>query len=283
MKPETFAGASTDLIAVFCQGCDPRFQRRCCEFYQQLLRECHLLKEFILQAIFEKGRCLPEKLLKTAIAVNLSEYAELVRVEDYLDALAFESAERLKPTRLQQGFNLAVLKGYINVAAYRSVRETLEKDGVLQKRICGHCLYLSPSKPTICQRETITTGAGDAPHEFFEQKRFPSDRACKHGFEPLTFESTEGKEPFEVETNAQRLLLVAKYLQDRIAQAQGDAKKRCDRQYLVFCRLVHWLGQTSAWDDEKAQLAATIGVSIKTIDRDIQELVEILEEQDVLP
>ncbi|GAK51093.1 hypothetical protein U14_02335 [Candidatus Moduliflexus flocculans] len=273
---------SSDLIAVFCQGCDPRFQRRLCEFYQQIYRECHLLKEFILQAVFEKGRCLPEKLLRTAIAVNLLEYAELVRVEEYLDALTFESAERLKLTRLQQGFNLAVLKGYINVAAYRNVRETLEKDGILQKRICGHCLYLSPYKPTICQRETITTGEGDLPHELFEQSRFPSDRGCKHGFEPLTFESTEGKEPFEVETDAQRVMVVAKFLQDRIAQAQGEAKKRCDRQYLVFCHLVHWLGHTTSWDDEKTKLAATLGISIKTVDRDIQELVDILEEHDVL-
>lgn len=272
----------SDLIAAFCQGDDPRFRRRLCEFYQQIGRECHLLKECILQAIFDKGRCLPEKLLRTAIAVNLSEYAELVRVDEYLDALTFESAERLKPTRLQQGFNLAVLKGYINVAAYRNVRETLEKDGVLQKRICGHCLYLSPYKPTICQRETITTGEGDTPHELFEQPRFPSDRACKHGFEPLTFESTEGKEPFEVETDPQRVMVVAKFLQDRIAQSHGETKKRCDRQYLVFCHLVHWLGKTTAWDDEKAALAAMLGVSLKTVDRDIQELVDVLEEHDVL-
>ena len=273
---------SSDLISIFCQGCDPRFQRRLCEFYQQFCRECHLLKEFALQAVFENGRCLPEKLLHTAIAVNLFEYAELVRAEEYLDALTFESAERLKPTRLQQGFNLAVLKGYINVAAYRNVRETLEKDGILQKRICGHCLYLSPYKPTICQRETITTGAGDTPHELFEQPRFPSDRACKYGFEPLTFESTEGKEPFETETDAQRVMVVAKFLQDRIAQAQGEVKKRHNRQYLVFCHLIHWLGHATSWDDEKTELAATLGVSLKTIDRDIQELVDILEEHDVL-
>ncbi len=271
-----------DIITFYCKGAGTFFKGKQCQSYLFPSTECVLLKNHILLEIFKKGRCNPPDMLKKAIQINLCEYIDLIQPEEYLPALSFETEERLKQTRLKKGWTLYVLKGYINIAAYRSVRETLQKEGFLPKRFCGYCIHLSPAKPAVCQRETVTGSDGEEEHPLFGQKRNPSDRACQKGFETFTFEAPEGKETIDTVESQQRILLVAKLLQDRIERAEGELRTRYERQYFVFCKLIHWIEQTTPWEQEKKRIADDLGVSLKTIDRDIHEILDILEREDVL-
>ena len=121
-----------DLIADYCKG-QSRFPAWCGDF-DVFTQECDLLKASSLQAIFERGRCQPDEMVKAAARGRLAQFADRlprdVRLE-YENVLPFELSEKIKAQQLKKGFSLPVLKGYINQTVYFEIPRTLAKDGYL--------------------------------------------------------------------------------------------------------------------------------------------------------
>ena len=121
-----------DLIADYCKG-QSRFPSWCGDF-DVFTQECDLLKASSLQAIFERGRCQPDEMVKAAARRRLAQFSDRlprdVRLE-YENVLPFELSEKIKAQQLKKGFSLPVLKGYINQTVYFEIPRTLAKDGYL--------------------------------------------------------------------------------------------------------------------------------------------------------
>ena len=121
-----------DLIADYCKG-QSRFPSWCGDF-DVFTQECDLLKASSLQAIFERGRCQPDEMVKAAARGRLAQFADRlprdVRLE-YENVLPFELSEKIKAQQLKKGYSLPILKGYINKTAYFEIPRALAKDGYL--------------------------------------------------------------------------------------------------------------------------------------------------------
>jgi len=132
-----------DLIRLFCGGAGQLFGGVVCEYYVSLPGECNLLKQAKMETIFEKGRCKPYNILKSAVKKNLIKYKDLIDVQEHKNSITFLLSNRLKDVHLKKGHNLAVLVGYINKASYTEVILFLQSEGLLEKKICGNCIFLS--------------------------------------------------------------------------------------------------------------------------------------------
>ena len=176
-----------DLVRLICAGVGDRFSGVVCKFYVRLTAECDLLKNEKLDPIFKNGRCNPYRFLKSAIEKNLKRYKDVINVREYVSSIAFVLSKRLQDIRLKKGHNLAVLIGYIKRAAYTEVIQFLQNEGLLEKKICGNCIFLSELKPYVCRKENIEVmenGIGESkPNPFYLKERKKTDK-CQEGFKP---------------------------------------------------------------------------------------------------
>ena len=176
-----------DLVRLICAGVGDRFSGVVCKFYVRLTAECDLLKNEKLDPIFKNGRCNPYRFLKSAIEKNLKRYKDVINVREYVSSIAFVLSKRLQDIRLKKGHNLAVLIGYIKRAAYTEVIQFLQNEGLLEKKICGNCIFLSELKPYVCRKENIEVmenGIGELkPNPFYLKERKKTDK-CQEGFKP---------------------------------------------------------------------------------------------------
>lgn len=273
-----------NLVDYFCEGLGRRFGGIPCEHYHPSTGECTLLKQFVLKEIFEKGRCQPFEILKRAVQKHLEKYRDLVNPGEHVDAMAFELSERIKRQRLRQGFKIYVLKGYINKTIYAEVTGMLHHETAIVRRQCGYCKHLSQSKPYTCLQETIvTTKDGEIENPHYGNTRKFIEKACKDGFEPLEDTSIETSEQIAQSpvvfppdyTPGMLFADMTKMLTDRIERAQDHkTRKRYDRQYVGFCKLLDLLRKGIPKKEANKMIAETLGVSAKTIDREFQEIRE---------
>jgi hypothetical protein len=279
-----------DLVQVFCKGEGTRFGGIWCEFYQRDSGECRLLKDFELQEIFEKGRCTPSEILQRALAKHLEKYRDRLDPAEHIESMAFEIAVRLSLKRLTQGYELYVLQGYINRTVYCSVIQMLRREDPLVKRQCGSCKHLSRSRPSICQRQTIPDSRhGKQPHPYYGTPRNLTDRACKEGFDTFETASIEASPEIHqpliaAEPDMTGILLadMLALLSKRRANAEDSrAKKHYERQYLVFCQLLDLLKQGHSQKEAIGVIAVTLGVSVKTIQRELSAIKEFFTHEGV--
>lgn len=252
---------ATDLIARYC---------RTCQHYAQAAQECCLLKGNRLEVIFATGVCQPgemvQKTVKTLLSQRRNEREHLP--EDILST-TFELTELLKCHQLTKRFTIYALKGYIT----STVRHHL-----LPRFHCEDCRYLSPMKPAICQRETIITAGGARANPDYGNKRLPSDRACS-GFEALPPPDPEEGKP----DDRMPLLLMADALSQRAARVKGQHKGEYERHYLIFSLLVQWCEKEDcSWQTWKHQTANVFGKTVRTLERDLDKIIEFLEKNDVI-
>lgn len=281
---------SRDLVTCYCHGDCRQFQHQPCEFYQPDDHTCRLLCEGELNRILEQGRCAPYEILKRAVAKHLDKYRDVVDPSDNLDALTFEIAVRLRPQRLTQGFELYVLQGYINRAAYCGVIEMLQREHPFTKRVCGACRYLSLTRPPLCQRVMLVNNtAGEYPNPYYDQPRNLTDRACQDGFDALETTSLEdiAERPHVSATSMpddSKLLLDDMFtLLSRRPAQQTDPrlKRRYERQYVIFCRFLDLLNEGYLHQEAMDVIAAESGVSLKTIQREITDIREFFRQEGV--
>jgi hypothetical protein len=190
LKRDSMAEAGVhDLIRSICGGAGNRFKGSRCHYYEPSTGDCSLLKEGKMDTLFEKNpRCNPKRMLEAAVSKNYRRYKDSINPADYITATVFTLFGRLKEKRLTRGYNLAVLHGYINQAAYNEVQKTLQDENLLLKRLCGNCVFLSHARPPICTqkeyRDRLTGRLTANPH--YGKVRVPSKDFCMEGFKPLS-------------------------------------------------------------------------------------------------
>jgi len=285
-----------DLVRKICAGMENRFSGVICKFYVRLTAECDLLKKEKLDSIFKSGRCNPHRLLKSAIEKNLKRYQDVVHLQEYVSSIAFLLSKRLKDIRLKKGHSLAVLIGYIKKAAYTEVILFLQKEGLLEKKICGNCIFLSELKPYVCRRENIEVienGISELkPNPIYLKERNKTDK-CQEGFKPRAFISLNkdddhtGEDNFQpgvsekladvsvVETLGDKLEIeeIGEILKKRATEAKHiNTKKIYKRQHNVFINLYHYISEGYSVRKAIELIAIKIGKNVKTIERDLNDI-----------
>jgi len=278
-----------DLIRQNCAGAENR--GIVCKFYVRLTAECDLLKKEKLDSIFKNGRCNPFRFVEKAIRSNLKRYKDLIDVKKHVSSIAFVLSKRLKDVRLKKGYSLAVLIGYIKRAAYTEVIQFLQNEGVLEKKNCGNCIFLSELKPYVCRRENvdaIENGVKELkPNPFYLKERNKADK-CQEGFKPHAFvsinrdrdhDSTDSynSEISEKLDNRIEIEEINEILKKRTTDTKHiNTKKIYKRQHNVFINLYHYISE--GYSDRKAiqLIAINIGKNVKTIERDINDIRSFL-------
>lgn len=284
---------SPDLLEL-CRGSHPGSDNPC-PYFLAFSSECRVLRDEPMGAVFGQRRCRPEVMVETAVRHFLNGYSDRVDpsdFEEYLNSLPVFVMDQIQEVHLTKEYTIYALKAYINRTAYNRVVNTLQKDGILPQRTCGDCLHLSRSGPPYhCQRTTIEIeySGEETPNLLYETPRKPSQRACSHGFEPyyLVDGPPEGEEVVNPGSDAVlKDLLETWYrcLEERIEQEAAGSKRRevCERQYLFFCNLVHYLEQGYSRTEAIRAIKALYGCNKKVLSRDFQEMREYLAKKNVL-
>jgi hypothetical protein len=292
-----------DLIRLICAGAGNRFGGIVCKFYVRLTAECELLKKERLDPIFKNGRCNPYRFLKSAIEKNLKRYKDVVHVQEYASSIAFVLSKRLEDMQLKKGYNLAVLIGYIKKSAYTEVIQFLQNEGLLEKKNCGNCIFLSEIKPYVCRRENIEVienRVGELkPNPFYLKERNKTDK-CQEGFKPHAFVSINKDDDHSAEDNFK--LDVSEKLSDHSAienigdrleiekigemlkrraidTKHSNTKKIYKRQHNVFVNLYHYISEGYSIRKAIQLIAIKIGKNVKTIERDIYDIRAFLSKE----
>ncbi len=292
-----------DLVRLICAGAGNRFGGAVCGFYVRLTAECDLLKKEKLDPIFKNGRCNPYRFLESAIRKNLMRYKDIIHVQEYVSSIAFVLSNRLKDIRLKKGYSLAVLIGYIKKAAYTEVILFLQNEGVLEKKMCGNCIFLSELKPYICRRENIDV-INDGMRQlqdnpFYLKERKKADK-CQDGFQPHTVVSinidrdhdsadnynSKISEKFEdlstLENSDDRIEIeeINEILKKRAVDTKHkNTKKIYKRQHNVFINLYHYISEGYSIRKAIQLIALKIGKNVKTVERDINDIRTFLNKE----
>lgn len=171
-----------DLIADYCKG-QSRFPAWCGDF-DVFTQECDLLKASSLQAIFERGRCQPDEMVKAAARRRLAQFSDRlprdVRLE-YENVLPFELSEKIKAQQLKKGFSLPVLKGYINQTVYFEIPRMLAKDGYLGEN--GEAEIPQPETPVMPLTGLLSQIAETLAERARNEKKLKRKQICvrQHG------------------------------------------------------------------------------------------------------
>ena len=270
-----------DLIALFCKGDGKRFRGERCEHYEIFTGECRLLRDRKMKDVFEKGRCEPCIMVECAVKRKLYKYRDKVNPEEYTDGTVWEICEIIKKHTLRIP-KLPVLIGYINKTAYTEVIRMLINMCVLMRGICDSCVHLSLSKVHVCTRTYLLVDGKEIENTLHGKKRNPSDEACEDGFEPYDFKSLDIDDiasPAETDTEEEFLIIesMIKLLSLRADKAKDKkTRKKYERQYVVFCRFVKLVREGHSEQKALKIIAEKLGVSVKTVERDMEEARELL-------
>lgn len=293
-----------DLIRLFCAGAGHRFGGAVCEYYVSFTGECDLLKQEKMERIFEKGRCDPYNILKSAVKKNLKKYKDLINIQEHKNSVIFILSNRFKDIRLKKGHNLAVLIGYINKASYTEVILLLQSEGLLEKKICGNCIFLSELKPYVCLRENIDVLSNGVQqvkdNPFYQKKRNKIDK-CQEGFQSRIFKSVNEFKNRDSEDNHKPIIMHEKLRNNGVLDSSLDrieiekmnqilkkrvigtkhknTKKIYKRQHNVFINLYNYISEGYSIRKSIELIAKNIGRNVKTIERDISDIRTFLNKE----
>ena len=288
--------AKVDLIRTYCGGLGKRFAGVVCDFYIQLSALCRLLEEEAIGAVFSKGRCKPNFIVDSAVKRNLNKYKDRIDTEDlksYTQSIPFIVIEQIKNSRLNVGFNLPTLIGYIRKSVYCEIIQALIKEGVFIRKQCGNCISLTVMKPYICQKEdNIIEGNKNV---FFQKERKRNDKACDYYEKIKVFADSEvksGDDKIDIfETIKDETTEIApeenfyfndirKLMKIRISKTKNENNKKVyKRHYAVIVNLYHYLSHGYSIQKAKQMIAEKLEKSAKTIDRDLKDIREYLPEE----
>ncbi len=296
-----------DLIESICGGAGRKFNGKPCRYYVQIpTKQCQLLKARKMDVFWEQ--CRGAYLIFYDTVQVLSKMFK-VRYPglpiDEAEDFDFEGVIR----RLQQQDipleNLTVWRKYVNKTVYLEIKKALSKRGLVpEKKNCGSCKYLSPSKPYICTKTGHPRKKTDPPCETYgpdiayflsiDEKTSPGDGSNHQRSDRLLLEMITVKNQ---EPNTPETLIIAKEEQKRsalsmiiamLAQRPGHKesgskkRKKYARHYEVFINLVHLLAKGVPRESVIKHLAKRFTVNEKTIRRDIIEIRNFLREQHAL-
>jgi len=294
-----------DLVRSFCAGVGHRFGGAICKYYVRLTAECDLLKKAKMETIFEKGRCNPYNILKSAVKRNLIKYNDLIDVKEHISPIIFMLLNRLKDIRLKKEHKLPVLIGYIKKASYTEVILFLQREGLLPKKMCGSCIFLSELKPYICLRKNIdvrnngVTELKDNP--FYQKKRSRTDK-CQEGFKsrifdsvneyidcdskdshkPITPEKLRNNGVLDESLNRIEIEDINQILIKRVIDTKHkNTKKIYKRQHDVFINLNNYISEGYSIRNTIQLIAKKIRKNVKTIERDINDIRVFLNKENI--
>jgi hypothetical protein len=195
------------------------------------------------------------------------------------------------------------LIGYIKKAAYTEVILFLQNEGVLEKKRCGNCIFLSELKPYICRRQNIevindgVTQLKDSP--FYLKERKKTDK-CQDGFqshtlismnkdndhgsadnyksgisEKLTNFSTLEKSDDRIEIEEINEILKKRAINTK----HKNTKKIYKRQHNVFINLYHYISEGYSIRKAIQLIALKIGKNVKTVERDMNDIRTFLNKE----
>jgi hypothetical protein len=281
--------AKNDLVQSICKGEGKRFRGVLCEYYELDTEKCELLRDELLHAVFEKGRCQPlQRIVRPLVAKHLIRYGYHHACQDFhknVNALAEGFTEQyIRNQRLHKGYTLYVLRKFINEIVYCKILDYVQQEGLLPKMVCGECVHLSREKPHICERMTITgeKDTKEIPNPFYQQKRTPGERACKEGFEPYTFTSVDsiGNVEHSPDDGMQQQIVFEHWaflLAKRVEHATtAEDKKIFGRQHIVFGRMAQLRWEGFDWPNAITRVADECGVNPRTIKRDLHQIKQFL-------
>jgi len=274
-----------DLVAAYCKRSENSFSTDCNHLIPPEV--CRLLQECPLKEIFAQGRrCRPDEILTSIVRRKLKRYQDVVRPEDHLDAVTFELQKSLEGRQLTEVPTLYGLVGYFDRPALHAVIRLLEQEGVFTVRTCDQCMHLSRSKPFSCQLQYITVleeqGERKIAHAWYNQKRRPSDSACKDGFqgyifEPITPTSAPALQPAQDPSWEECI----ERLQERVARAEKSSKKKqiYQRQLAIFTALIHLYAQGFSKKEATDDIVKTLNISPKMFRHDLSGILQFLSEK----
>jgi len=278
-----------DLVRKYCGGAGRRFAGIVCEFYIQITGLCKLLENEKLEFIISKGRCKPYDHIVSAVKKCVKKFADMIRTNDlhgYANTISFEVVERIKERKLEKGFNLPTLYGYIRRTAYTEVYNQLINDKDLVRRLCGNCAYLSAIKPYRCQ--CVGDSNGGTQNEKYEVERKKIDKACDFFVKieiEVSYDQNENlSKKLENSENEDAIIEadskfeyydLLKLMKKRINDSKSEMKRKAlKRHYIVITSLYHYLSYGYSIQKAKEAIANKIKMNVKTIDRDLKEISE---------
>jgi len=233
-----------------------------------------------MRDVFEKGRCQPLMMVERATKRNLHEYRDKMSPDEYLDGLVWEICDLVKRHTLRVP-KLPVLIRYINRAAYTGVIRMLIDMCILVRGICDNCVHLSLSKVYSCTRAYLLVNGKEIENPLYDKKRNPSGKACEDGFEPYDFKSLDIDDIVSPETDAEKEFLIIESMKKLLSLRSDrtkdkETKKIYERQYVIFCRFVNLVRQGHSDKEALKAIAEKLGVSVKTVERDMEEARDFL-------
>lgn len=275
--------------------CGVRYAGNVCEYYERFSQECALLKTQGGQDFWENCR---EAFKVFYEAVNhrnemMRKQYDALPVTDAEDVPFDDMIRRLATQRMNIA-NLAAWRKYVEKMAYREIRKTLVKQGLLfRKKQCGNCVHLTSVKPLICAEKGIGRKQTDEPCGYYQANlgRFESldaddrsdDSKKRERIEKLRSEmqkaasehaqATEETSGFRAE--AERLL------RERAEEEPlGSVRRKiCCRQYDVFVNILALLAEGIPKERVEQELAKKHRLKdARTIRRDLDEIRAFLRE-----
>ncbi|MCP4107179.1 MAG: hypothetical protein GY749_16835 [Desulfobacteraceae bacterium] len=284
-----------NLTRSVCGGTNERFRGNPCKYYDFSSGQCLLLMEQKMDEFWKKCRCKKFEMLYEATTSYLKKFKQKyanLPVDDMEEIDFKEIISRLKNLRLKEEFNINGWRKYMNKTIYREVKGILVKKGLIPRETkCGTCKFLPGSKPYVCQKKGETRKKTGEICEQYAQKIdvFISINGSESNDDQyrdnLIFEISKSihenvKTPetiLEKEQEKNRLSIIKEILDKRIEKAKpGKMKQKYERQYDVFINLFNLLSEGIPKEESQKLLADKNGVNIRTIRRDIVEIMEFL-------
>jgi len=273
---------NNDLIKKYCAGED--FGWIECDYYNKETQGCSLLLPGKYGDMWTKCRYDSKAKVKQVarkVGNNYEINKEYSKQEDYeKDIKSILENVIAKTSLMLNELNKAVLPVWIEYIKRTTYNEAVTFWDIRRiRKKCGNCIHLSSSNPHTCTlikmfdaTENPNYGKqkrGDDPpcseHTYFINIPMEEDpRDGKYG-------GTQDKHPSnEKEVNTKLdLTKMADLLYERAKKEKDEIRrKRYFRQFLVFVLLIHGYS--------KIEIADELGVTERTINRDIEEIREYL-------
>jgi energy-converting hydrogenase A subunit M len=172
------------------------------------------------------------------------------------------------------------------------------KEGVLVRKLCGNCYYLSESKPYVCHKTNLdhedNPGEDEIENPNYLKKRNRTTKACDY-FKRSVFIAISESNDLDFEhsqdiyetipdmsssdkcNNSSELDDIIKLLKVRISNAKHEnTKKIYKRHYTILIDLYHLISEGFTENEAKKFIAAKLNRNQKTVERDLQEIRDYL-------
>ncbi|GEM_PF-5152212 len=284
-----------NLIRSVCGGENRRFRGLFCEYYERSTSRCMLLRERKMGEFWEKCRASCFNMLYEAAKRYLRNFRQTYPnspIDETEDIDFGRLIRRLQDTGLKQGFDLEAWRGYMNKSVYREIRTILRERGLIPWQIrCGTCRFMPEKMPFICPKtgtvrgrtEEVCKDYAQSVHNIIyidadlgvgsrEENRLMAEIGEQQGIStPETL--------LEKKEEEQRLPLIRKILTARIKETQPNTKSRqiYERQYEIFVNLLNLFSKDIHIEKALKILADKYGVTVRTVQRDLEEIREFSE------